>query len=241
MPVVRYAAICLALFISAHSAAAHGIAGNRFFVGTLTFDDPSVADEAILPNFSALNGPAEGGNATDNRFEWSFTRLLTPFLQAQVDSGWIHRNWPTGRTSGFDATDVGIKSEVYRNNQHEMLVSAGLLWGIGHSGAQAVGADEPNSIQPGVFFGKGFGDLPDGLAWLRPFALTGAFVDELPFGATTTALGFNAPTSKLQSTLVPTVETLHWGLSLQYSILPDQPLYWRAAEGRASQPAFAAC
>jgi hypothetical protein len=37
------------------------------------------------------------------------------------------------------------------------------------------------------------------------------------FGATTTALGFNAPNDKLQSTLVPTVETLHWGLSLQYS------------------------
>jgi hypothetical protein len=31
---------------------AHGIAGNRFFVGTLTFDDPSLADEAIVPHFS---------------------------------------------------------------------------------------------------------------------------------------------------------------------------------------------
>jgi len=29
---------------SCHAAAAHGIAGNRFFVGTLTFDDPAVAD-----------------------------------------------------------------------------------------------------------------------------------------------------------------------------------------------------
>jgi hypothetical protein len=213
----RDAAVGVILLASAHSAAAHGIAGNRFFVGTLTFDDPSVADEAILPNFSTLNSPVEGGNATDNRFDWSFTRLLTPFLQVQVDSGWTHRNWPTARTSGFDTTDVGIKSEIYRNNQHEMLVSAGLLWGIAHSGAQAVGADEPNSIQPGVFFGKGFGDLPDGLAWLRPFAVTGAFVDELPFGATTTALGINAPSGKLQSTFVPTVETLHWGFSLQYS------------------------
>jgi hypothetical protein len=145
----------LALFMSAHSVGAHSIAGNRFFVGTLTFDDPSVADEAIVPNFSTLNGPVEGGNATDNRFEWSFTRLLTPYLQAQVDSGWIHRNWPTARTSGFDTTDVGIKSEIYRNNQHEMLVSAGLLWGIGHSGAQAVGADEPNAIQPECFSAKG--------------------------------------------------------------------------------------
>ena len=135
----------------------------------------------------------------------------------QIDSAWIHRNLPTARTLGFATTDVGIKSEIYRNNQHEMLVSAGLLWGIGHSGSQVVGSDEPNSILPGVFFGKGFGDLPEGLAWLRPFAVTGAFVDELPFGATTTALGFGTPSGKAQSILVPTVETLHWGLSLQYS------------------------
>jgi hypothetical protein len=214
---IRNAVLALTLFALAHSADAHGIAGNRFFVGTLTFDDPSIADEAIVPNFSTLNHPVEGGSAVDNRFDWSFTRLLTPVLQAQVDSAWIHRNWPTARTSGFDTTDVGIKSEIYRNNQHEMLVSAGILWGIGHSGSQAVGADQPNSIQPGVFFGKGFGDLPDGLAWLRPFAVTGAFVDELPFGATTTALGINTPSGRLQSTFVPTVETLHWGLSVQYS------------------------
>ena len=38
----------------AHSANAHGIAGNRFFPGTLSFDDPAVADEAIVPNFSRL-------------------------------------------------------------------------------------------------------------------------------------------------------------------------------------------
>jgi hypothetical protein len=120
----RHAVIALALSAWPHAALAHGIAGNRFFVGTLTFDDPSVADEAILPNFSTLNQPVEGGRAVDNRFDWSFTRLLTPVLQAQVDSAWIHRNWSTARTSGFDTTDVGIKSEIYRNNQHEMLVFA---------------------------------------------------------------------------------------------------------------------
>jgi hypothetical protein len=214
---IRDAVVVLAVIVSAHSANAHGIAGNRFFAGTLTFDDPSVADEAVVPNFSTLSHQVEGGSAVENRFDWSFTRLLTPVLQVQVDSGWIHRNWPMPRTSGFATTDIGIKSEIYRNNQREILVSAGLLWGIGHSGAQGVGADAPNSILPGVFFGKGFGDLPDGLAWLRPFAVTGAIVDELPFGSTTTALGFSAPSGKLQSVLVPTVETLHWGLSLQYS------------------------
>ena len=64
---MRKAVLAFALFSSAHSADAHGIAGNRFFVGTLTFDDPSVADEAVVPNFSTLNQPVEGGRAVDNR------------------------------------------------------------------------------------------------------------------------------------------------------------------------------
>ena len=63
---MRNAVLAVALFASAHSADAHGIAGNRFFVGTLTFDDPSVADEAVVPNFSTLNHSVEGGNAVDN-------------------------------------------------------------------------------------------------------------------------------------------------------------------------------
>src|SRR6516225_251522 len=95
---IRNAVLALALFASAHSVDAHGIAGNRFFVGTLTFDDPSIADEAVVPNFSTLNHPIEGRNAVDNRFDWSFTRLLTPVLQVQVDGAWIHRNWATART-----------------------------------------------------------------------------------------------------------------------------------------------
>ena len=35
-------------------AEAHGLGGNRYFVGTMTFDDPAVADEAIVANFSYL-------------------------------------------------------------------------------------------------------------------------------------------------------------------------------------------
>src|SRR5437660_1247146 len=46
--------IALAMLAGVHSAYAHGIAGNRFFPGTLSFDDPAVADEAILPNFASI-------------------------------------------------------------------------------------------------------------------------------------------------------------------------------------------
>jgi hypothetical protein len=203
-----------------HQASAHGIAGNRYFDGTLTFDDPSVADEAILPYYASLAFPAQGSNTTENRINWAFARLLTPNLAFTIDSGWLHQSWPVGHTSGFDKTDVGLKYEAYRNNQHEALISVSLAWGIGHSGAQAVGADAPNTIQPGIFFGKGLGDLPDALSWLRPFAITGAIVGEIPVGASgANALAPNLATGRFDTVFAPGVETLHWGFSIQYSTL----------------------
>jgi hypothetical protein len=73
---IRHAVIVLALLPWTGLAHAHGIAGNRFFAGTITFDDP-VLLPAILPGFSSLDHPAESGNVIDNRFDWSFVRLLT--------------------------------------------------------------------------------------------------------------------------------------------------------------------
>jgi hypothetical protein len=43
--------IAVAMLSGVQSAHAHGIAGNRFFPGTLSFDDPAVADESRLPLF----------------------------------------------------------------------------------------------------------------------------------------------------------------------------------------------
>ena len=100
------------MMASCPRAAAHGIAGNRYFVGTLTFDDPAVADEAIVPLYSAINYPAPGGNVAENRIHWAFNRLLTPTLAVTYDSGWIHQNWPIGKTSGLETTTVGLKYET---------------------------------------------------------------------------------------------------------------------------------
>ena len=215
----RSALIALALLTEFHPAYSHGIAGNRYFDGTLTFDDPAVADEAILPYYTHLEYPTLGSTVVENRFNWSFTRLLTPTLAVTFDSGWIHQNWPVGHTSGFATTDVGLKYEAFRDNRHEALVSVGLAWGIGHSGAQRVRADEPNTVQPGIFFGKGFGDLPDPLSWLRPFAITGAIVSESPVGSAGKALAPSPTTGKFGSVLAPAVETINWGFSIQYSTL----------------------
>jgi len=212
----------LLLFVAllwTESAKAHGIAGNRYFDGTMTFDDPAVADEAIVPNFANLGYPTQGSNVVENRINWSFARLLTPTLAVTLDSGWIHQNWPIGHTSGFDQTSLGLKYEAYRDNKHEALVSVSLAWGIAHSGAIGVGTDAPNTIQPGITFGKGFGDLPDSLSWLRPFAVTASFADQEPVGSGGRALVPNLATGSFQNLVSPAVETLHWGFSIQYSTL----------------------
>src|ERR1700731_1533508 len=93
------------------AAHAHGIAGNRFFPGTLTIDDPAVADEAIVPNFSYWNHPDGGGGVEDNRINYSFTRLLTAKVGVFVDNSWIARNWGVSQRFGFDTTNIGIKWE----------------------------------------------------------------------------------------------------------------------------------
>ena len=202
-----------------HSAHAHGIAGNRFFPGTLSFDDPAVADEAIVPNFASLKRPVGGGNVADNRFDWAFFRLLTPTLGVGIDGATIRRNWGSSLRLGSDVTSLGVKGEVYRNDLHEVLVSAGFDWGIGHSGAQGIGANAPDLLQPGIFFGKGFGDLPDGLAWLRPFGITGAVTFEHPMTGNSINFGIDPQTGQLASMLTRNVDTLHWGFALEFSTL----------------------
>ena len=80
---------------------------------------------------------------------------------------------------------------------HETLVSAALAWRIGHSGGQGVGANAPDSIMPGIFFGKGFGDAPDSLAWLRPFGVTGAVTLEHPMTGSSVNFGVDEQTGEL--------------------------------------------
>jgi hypothetical protein len=211
--------VAFALLGYAHSADAHGIAGNRFFPGTLSFDDPAVADEAIVPNFASPKHPGEGSDLVGDRYSWSFFRLLTDKLGVGIDGGWLHRDWGVASRSGFDTTNLTIKGEVYRNDLHETLVSAGLSWGIGHSGAQGIGANAPDLIIPGIFFGKGFGDLPDNLAWLRPFGITGAVTLEHPMTGAAVNFGVDDQTGQLSPMVTRKVDTLHWGFAVEFSTL----------------------
>ena len=209
--------IAAAMIAMSHAAHAHGIVGNRLFPGTLAFDDPAVMDELILPAVSRLKHSGDGADVKDDRIGGSFLRLLTSTLAFEIESGWVHRNWGPAQRSGFETTSLGLKGLLYKNDLHEMMVSAGLAWGIRGSGARGIGESSPDTLQPGIFFGKGFGDLPDSLSWLRPFAVTGAVTLEHPFAGTSTNLGMDGLDGQLGPLLIRNVDILHWGFSIQYS------------------------
>jgi len=115
---------------------------------------------------------------------------------------------------------------------------AGFGWGIGHSGAQGIGANAPDLLHPAFFFGKGFGDLPDGLAWLRPFAITGAVTLEHPMTGSSINFGIDPQAGQLAPTLTRNVDTLRWGFALEFSTLylTNRFTPGKLSEGRAAEP-----
>jgi hypothetical protein len=71
---------------------AHDIAGNRYFPGTLTFDDPAVTDELFIPLYDRVeHPPREGGKATDDAFSPTFLRSLMRRLAISGDATWLSR------------------------------------------------------------------------------------------------------------------------------------------------------
>ncbi len=200
-----------------HAADAHGIAGNRFFPGTLSFDDPAVSDEFSVTPGSVPGRALDDSGVRDNSVSFEFMRLLVPNVAAVVDSGVIYRNWTDFNRSGFDATTLSLKGLLYQSDPHEFMLAAKFSWGIGQSGTAAVDGAQPNFLQPGLYFAKGFGDLPDGLAWLRPFAVAGAFAAEFPTTARSTILGVDATNGGLTPMPNEFVPTLHSGFAIEYS------------------------
>lgn len=228
--------LAFALLSASRSAHAHGIAGNRVFPGTMSFEDPAVMDELVLNGSSQKHPPESGNDVVDHTFSWEFSRLLTPTLSLSVGNGYIHRNWGSMSRSGFDETSLLLKTLLWQNDLHEVMISAGFAGSIGASGAQGVGANQFSTVGPSLFFGKGFGDAPAALAWLRPFAISGILSAEVPTAKSSITLD-NSIAGQLVPVPFATSTVLHWGLSIQYSTfyltprftpgrLPNQePLY----------------
>jgi hypothetical protein len=180
---------------------AHGFVGDRFFPPTIATDDPFATDELLLPSGSYFKSAAGDGSpavgTTDIGFE--FDKEIFPKFALGVSGDWLNQK-PDGQpaTSGFDNFTVSAKYQLWQNDPHEAIFSVGGEWEIGGSGSKQVGADSASTFTPTIYFGKGFGDLPDALKYARPFAITGTLGEDLPDN--------DDP------------DSLAWGFALEYSL-----------------------
>ncbi|MEX3933936.1 hypothetical protein AB4Y32_19370 [Paraburkholderia phymatum] len=148
---------------------AHAIAGDRVFPATMAVDDPGVGDELNL-QYGHQRVPGDDGDQSINTFSFEYDKLITPRLAISVGGAYVGQNNPTAH--GFDNFSVGLKYLLYVNEAHEFMTSIGVNADLGGTGSHAIG-ESFSTISPTIFAGKGFGDLPDSLAWLRPIAITG--------------------------------------------------------------------
>jgi hypothetical protein len=150
----------------------HGFAGARFFPATLSTDDPFVADELSLPTVSSIVTPDNGGTR-DTEISSDIALRITPNWDIEFGESFIVLNPSQGKaTNGFSNLSLGSKYEFFENDEHETVVSLGLGVDVGGTGSNEVGADSFSTWTPALFFGKGLGDLPETLPWLRPLAIT---------------------------------------------------------------------
>ena len=177
-------------------AFAHGVAGNREFPSTLTFDDPGISDEATLPQVNMLK---DKGGHWNTDYEAEYDKTITDDLVLNVGGDYVDDH----DAAGWDNISLGAKYKLFVSDEHEAMVSFGFDWDIGNSGSKKIG-DDFSTLTPSLVFGKGFGDLPDDLLYLKPLALTGA-------------LGVAFPTDR-HTDDERNPDMLEWDFALQYSL-----------------------
>jgi hypothetical protein len=181
----------LACVATADAPFAHGIAGKRFFPATLATDDPFVADELSLPTISTIKTPASGDAPATRETDFSVdvSKRITENLGVGFGATYKQLRPDGGDTQrGFDNAAASVKYKFYQSDEHETILSAGVDWDIGGSGSKRVGAESLSNVTPALFFGKGFGDLPDSAMYLRPLALTGSVGIGIPTRASSSSL-----------------------------------------------------
>jgi len=189
------------------SSSAHGLAGKRFFPTTFQVDDPFISDE-----FSVLiNHIKQSGEKPDKLTEMDidFSKRILPNFGLEFHEAYVHLGSNgDGSANGWDNLGVGAKWQFLTNEEHELILSAGTDIDIGGTGAHQI-SESFSTITPALFFGKGLGDLPESVNFLRPFAVTGV-------------VGPGFPTRRTNVTEAgtehnPTV--LNWAFTVQYSLM----------------------
>ncbi len=202
-----FALALFAAFVPLSDALAHCIVGARFLPATIATDDPCVADEMSLPTVS-WSRTGDSPPATEWDISGEVSKRITEDFGISIGETWTQIRPPGGPTmAGFADLETTFQYQLLKDAPHELALLLGLIVDWGGTGATNAGIGTSyGTLTPTFYFGKGFGDLPSTMGWVRPFALTGQ-------------AGYQIPTSSydlVQGALIPQV--MVYGGSLQYSL-----------------------
>jgi hypothetical protein len=213
----------------------HGFAGNRIFPTTFGVDDPFVMDEfSMLASHLREAGTANVTGLLGTGLSADYTARIPDTHLGLVIGGEYRNVIPDGGDAmhGFGNLVVGTKYQFFTSNRHETIASIGLDAAIGNTGDQSLGAEGFSVILPYLAIGKGMGDLPKSLPWLKPFAITSQFGGAVP---TDNRIAWSdVPPSDLTSRSATGIPTkLPWGFTIQEPRLPPA-----SRPGCRPQPSF---
>jgi len=206
--------VALGVIMSASGASAHCFVGGRFFPATLGTDDPCVADELSLPTVSGFKtGDDPPARQLDVSVEYS--KRITESFGVSIASTWTHLRPPgMPSASGFQNVETTFKYQFLTVPEHEFVMSAALAVEWGNTGAAGVGAESFTTYTPTIYMGKGFGDLPDTLSWLRPIGVTAQIGYAIPSSAAAISIDPDSGDTIIDNH----PRFLRYGGSLQYSM-----------------------
>jgi hypothetical protein len=170
-------AAVLLIYIYNAPAHAHGVIGQRFIPTTLAVEDPFASDEMNLLSFNRGSKTKEG---RESGLGFEISKRLHPDFAVAVGWEYIFVDPSDGpKIAGGGNPEINFKYTLLRSPQHEGILSIGLSVEPGGVGAKKV-AEKVTTIGPAIYFGKGLGDLPDGLNYLKPLAVTGTMEVGIP-------------------------------------------------------------
>jgi hypothetical protein len=155
--------------LGADSALAHGVVGQRLFIEPFITEDVNPKNEFVIarPEWD------HGSDAKSLSLGFGLEKKLTDTLSITLDSEWdsVSPNPPDEpQATGFNNLGITLKDAFYISPEHEGIVSAALE-ATAPVGSASVGAEQDWSFKPFLLCGKGFGDLPAFLRYVRPLAV----------------------------------------------------------------------
>ena len=162
------ALLCWLIAASAH---AHGVVGQR------TFIEPFITEDVNPKNEFVIARPEWDHSREGRTFSVGFglEKKLADHLSLTLDSEWVDispKPHDEPHESGFNNLGITFKYAFFINPVHEAIASIALE-STAPTGTTDVGAEVDPSFKPFLLYGKGFGDLPQAMRYVRPLAVQG--------------------------------------------------------------------